>query len=170
MACIYLISVGQFTGTLCTDLAWQFPTAWIKHEGLGRNTLQWKAMEVSVDLPHPQTQQYPVPILRSDLSLELNGSIMCVPGHCRTLSEHWWTGFCGVRFWHSVSVSQSRVKHVHRSSPRKRKKVFGWCMWIPKFSVTLRNGPGSLFSINSEVFSRPFSFSCWKRLNSGQHF
>lgn len=168
MACIYLISVGQFTGTL-SALTWHsnFPQLESNTRALA-GTQQWKAMDVSVDLPHLQTQQCPVPVLRTDFSLELNGSIMCVPGHCRTLSGHWWTAFCGVRFLHSVSVSQSRVKHVHRSSPRK--KVFSWCMWIPKFSVTLRNGPGRLFSINSEVLSRLLSFSCWMRLNSGQHF
>lgn len=73
---------------LCTDLSWQFPTARIKHERLGRNTLQWKAMEVSVDSPHPQSQQYPVSVLRPDFSFELNGSFMSVPGHYRNLSGH----------------------------------------------------------------------------------
>lgn len=114
---------------LCTDLSWQFPTAGIKHEGLGRNTLQWKAMEVSVGLPHPQTQQYPVSVLRPDFSFELNGSIISVPGHCRNLSGHWGAGLWGVRFWHRVSVSQSREKHVHRSSPRKGKKSV-WLMYV----------------------------------------
>lgn len=73
---------------LCTDLSWQFPIARIKHRGLGRSTLQWNAMEVSVDLPHPQTQQYPVSVLRPNFSFELNGSIMSVPGHCRNLGGH----------------------------------------------------------------------------------
>lgn len=114
---------------LCADWSWPFPTAWIKHEGLGRNSLQWKAVEVNVELPHPQTQQYPVSVLRPDFSFELNGGVMCVPGHCRILSGGWWAGFCGVRFWHSVRVLQSRVKHVHRSSPRKRKKSV-WLMYV----------------------------------------
>lgn len=77
---------------------------------------------------------------------------------CGTLAE--W--FC---------VPDQRERHACRLSHKeKRRKGVGWCLWTPKLPIALRNAPGSLVNVNSEVPLRLFYFSCQKRLNSGLCF